>query len=260
MPAMLDYTTKATGVSTVSLMAHSQGTSQTFYGITQNQEYWKSKVNLFIALAPITRLDHTTNGLLQFFAGAVSLVGHTLYTFHIYDLFGPSTTVLTKGVCGVIPSFCQLMEGFIITHDTSLDDETRFQVYMGHFPAGASVQEFWHYAQNINSHNMQLFDWGSKSLNKQKYGQETPPIVHLNTITDVPIAMFVGTEDDLGDVTDTRWARDTIQSGGNAVVHYEEMKAGHASFLIGKDMTWVDRAKKLIAQYNPVHEVEDTLY
>jgi esterase/lipase superfamily enzyme len=36
MPAMLDYTTKTTGVSSVSLMAHSQGTSQTFYGITEN--------------------------------------------------------------------------------------------------------------------------------------------------------------------------------------------------------------------------------
>lgn len=99
---------------------------------------------------------------------------------------------------------------------------------------------------------MQLFDWGSKALNKEKYGQETPPIVHLNTITDVPIAMFVGTSDDLGDVTDTRWARDSIQSGGDAIVHYEEMAGGHASFLIGKDMTWVTRAKKLIAHYNPV--------
>jgi hypothetical protein len=72
--------------------------------------------------------------------------------------------------------------------------------------------------------------------------------------------MFVGTEDDLGDVIDTRWARDTIKSGGDAVVHYEEMKAGHASFLIGKDMSWVDRAKDLISHYNPVSKVEGTLY
>jgi len=141
------------------------------------------------------------------------------------------------------------MEGFAITHDPSLDSEDRFQVYMGHFPAGASVQSLWHYAQNINSHNMQLFDWGSASLNRQKYGQDTPPVVFLNKITDVPVAMFVGTEDDLGDPTDTRWARDTIASGGQAVVHYEEMAAGHASFLIGKDMTWVDRALELSDHY-----------
>ena len=107
---------------------------------------------------------------------------------------------------------------------------------------------------------MQLFDWGSTTLNQQKYGRDTPPIVHLNTITDVPIAMFVGKEDDLGDSADTRWARDTIKSGGDAIVHYEEMEGGHASFLIGKDMSWVDRAKVLVAKYNPVQEVTETLY
>ena len=64
--------------------------------------------------------------------------------------------------------------------------------------------------------------------------------------------MFVGTEDDLGDVTDTRWARDTIKSGGNALVHYEEFPAGHTTFLVGKDMTWVNRAMELTNHYNPI--------
>ena len=77
----------------------------------------------------------------------------------------------------------------------------------------------------------------------------------MNKITDVPVAMFVGLEDDLGDSTDTRWARDTINSGGDALVHYEEMAGGHASFLIGKDMTWVDRALELTAHYNPVNNL-----
>ena len=124
------------------------------YALTESQEYWKSKVNLFVALAPITRLDHTTNGLLSFFAGAVSLVGNTLTLFHVYDLFGSGTSVLTKGVCGIIPNSASSWRGFVITHDPSLDSEDRFQVYMGHFPAGASVQSLWHYAQNINAHNM----------------------------------------------------------------------------------------------------------
>jgi len=106
LPAMIDYTTQYTGVEKVTYMAHSQGTTQMFYGITANQDYWKSKVNLFVALAPITRLDHTTNGLLSFFAGAVSLVGNTLTFFHVYDLFGSGTSKLTKGVCGIIPQFC----------------------------------------------------------------------------------------------------------------------------------------------------------
>ena len=106
LPAMIGYTTEYTGVEKVTYMAHSQGTTQMFYALTASQDYWKSKVNLFVALAPITRLDHTTNGLLSFFAGAVSLVGNTLTFFHVYDLFGSGASVLTKAVCGIIPQFC----------------------------------------------------------------------------------------------------------------------------------------------------------
>lgn len=84
-----------------------------------------------------------------------------------------------------------------------------------------------------------------------KYNQTTPPLVNLNNIKgDVPVAMFVGTVDDLGDPTDSRWARDTINSGGNALVHYEEIRAGHSSFMIGKDMSYVDNLVDLIKKYN----------
>ena len=38
-----------------------------------------------------------------------------------------------------------------------------------------------------------------------------PPQVDLSKIKgDTPVAMFVGTADDLGDQTDAEWARDTI--------------------------------------------------
>mmetsp|Transcript_15439 Transcript_15439/g.26120 ORF Transcript_15439/g.26120 Transcript_15439/m.26120 type:complete len:133 (+) Transcript_15439:1057-1455(+) len=121
---------------------------------------------------------------------------------------------------------------------------------MGHFPAGASVQSFVHFAQIINSKNMQLYDWGSTSLNTEKYGRSTPPPVDLSKITEIPTAMFVGTADDLGDLTDSRWARDQINSGGSALVFYEEVPAGHPSFMVGKNMTYVDTMIDLVNQYS----------
>ena len=50
--------------------------------------------------------------------------------------------------------------------------------------------------------------------------------------------MFVGTADRLGDIKDARWARDTINSAGNAIKHYEEVKAGHSTFMVAKDMSY----------------------
>lgn len=63
--------------------------------------------------------------------------------------------------------------------------------------------------------------------------------------------MFVGTEDDLGDVTDCQWAAAEINKGGSALVHYEEVDAGHSTFMIGKDMTYFDHVFDLLDTYNP---------
>ena len=142
------------------------------------------------------------------------------------------------------------MEGFAITHDPKLDDEDRFQVYMGHFPTAASVQSLLHFAQSIKDHNFSLYKYPTDKENLEHYGQTYPPLITPNNIR-TPTAMFVGDVDDLGDPTDNRWARDTINSGYNAVVHYEEIHGGHASFIVGKDMSWFDRAMELIAKYNP---------
>jgi len=98
---------------------------------------------------------------------------------------------------------------------------------------------------------MQLYDWG-KATNLEKYGQETPPKVELSKII-MPTAMFVGIQDDLGDVQDCRDARDEINKGGDALKYYEEIPAGHQTFLVGLDMSYVDKAIELTNQYNSLY-------
>ena len=98
---------------------------------------------------------------------------------------------------------------------------------------------------------MRLYDYG-KAVNIEKYGQSTPPLVDLSKITEVPVAMFVGTADDLGDTTDARWAQDEINKNGTALVHYQEIPAGHSSFLIGKNMAYFDTVMDLVTEFNPL--------
>ena len=117
-----------------------------FYALQAEPAYWASKLNLFVALAPVTRLQNTTSALFKYSAKAVKPIQAAFDFAHIWSVMGQGSAAATKVACGLVPSFCQLMEGFLITHDPSLDDEDRFQVYMGHFPAGASVQSIVHYA------------------------------------------------------------------------------------------------------------------
>ena len=90
------------------------------------------------------------------------------------------------------------------------------------------------------------FDYG-KSQNRFLYGHEEPPLIDLQEIQGVPVALFVGKQDSLGNVIDNRWVKDQLQDNA---VHYEEIEASHASFVVGKDMSFFDRVIELVAVYN----------
>ena len=77
-------------------------------------------------------------------------------------------------------------------------------------PGGGSAKSFLHYAQSISSGKFALFDYGNSLENRYAYGSDTPPEVNLKRIenTEVPIAMYVGNEDDLADIEDSEWVRD----------------------------------------------------
>lgn len=76
----------------------------------------------------------------------------------------------------------------------------------------------------------------------QKYGQDTPPEISLTNI-DLPIAMFVGEKDPLGDPKDTRWVHSQLKN----VVYYKEYAGfDHSSFQIANDMSHMTNVVELM--------------
>jgi len=57
VPSFIDYILAETGQEQLTYIGHSQGTAQAFAGASLMPEYWTEKVNLFVALAPIARID-----------------------------------------------------------------------------------------------------------------------------------------------------------------------------------------------------------
>lgn len=84
----------------------------------------------------------------------------------------------------------------------------------------------------------------------KRHEKRTTDLIPLENITEVPVAMYTGNVDILADLTDSRWTRDRI---GDNVVHYEEIDAGHLTFMVGKDMTYfTEGVMGLLKQYHPV--------
>ena len=119
---------------------------------------------------------------------------------------------------------------------------------MGHEPNGASVKAILHYAQNQKEDRFQIFsddytDW----IHTHK--KRTTDLIPLENINTVPVAIFAGIEDILADTTDAEWTRDQI---GDNIVHYEEIHAGHLTFMVGKDMTYFNTVMDLLQEYHPL--------
>lgn len=62
----------------LTYVGYSQGTTQMFSALALNQGHLQNKVNFFIALAPVVRLDHSTNGFLRVLARFPESINHTL--------------------------------------------------------------------------------------------------------------------------------------------------------------------------------------
>ena len=41
-----------------------------------------------------------------------------------------------------------------------------------------------------------------------------------------------------------------MKLGGSSLIKYEEIQAGHASFMVGKNMTYMEEIKKILSKIN----------
>ena len=64
-PAIIKHMKLITGVQKITYIGHSQGTSQMFAGITLLPDFFKENINGFIALGPVTNLEHISAAFLD---------------------------------------------------------------------------------------------------------------------------------------------------------------------------------------------------
>jgi len=247
VPAVIDYVLKITKRPNLPLVAHSQGTTQIFASLSRNESKYANKVSIFVALGPVLKMEYQSSPLLAFIAQNYSLVAGTFSTLGIYEVpanFLANTAF--KVFCGIVPKACSLVNTLLFTSDTSVDDTDRYAVYMGHFPSGASIKCLLHFAQLTNSRKFQRYDFGAKNL--AVYGQSEAPLFDLKNIKKVPIAMFIGTQDQLADPQDGEWAQSQLQTS----VFYKEYRLGHASFMVGQDMSYFRDVQNILDKYAPI--------
>jgi len=103
--------------------------------------------------------------------------------------------------CATFNKICGDMISQIMDGDSSLDNYDRYDVLVGHYPAGTSTMNMAHWKQLMDKKRFESYDYGSSKANQEHYGQPFPPPFELSQIR-VPVRLFAGASDLLADLTD----------------------------------------------------------
>jgi len=195
VPNTVDYILNATEHRKVSIIAHSQGCTQTFAAF-QFHPQLAEKVNFFAALAPAGHFEHNKSVLMKLashlhFAEILKVVG--------VRKFVPMTDANLRLLCltfaadpeGVSP----LLE-LIFGPNHGEFPFKRYGVMCHNFMGMTSVQNMIHWSQLVRSKKLRLYDYGPIE-NLVRYGQTEPPKydIHATYPKDVPIAVWYGSND-----------------------------------------------------------------
>jgi len=229
LPTIINYVLKTTQASKLSYVGHSQGTTMGFIGF--ENPIIASKVNLFIALAPVAWVHSTTSTLLKALADLDAQ--YILRLLGVKD-FAPDSgllKILLPATCRIDPSGCDNVLGLVMGWNTTDLNNTRLPVLMAHEPSGTSTQNIVHWSQQVKTDVFQAYDYGSPALNLKHYNTTTPPAYNPSLIQ-IPTALYYGGLDALADPTDVAHLIPLLK---NVVYSYYEPYYAHLDFVWGVD-------------------------
>ena len=118
LPASFDYITELTGYPKLAYIGHSQGTTQMFYGLAHNEAYFAEKVNLFVALAPVTKISHTKS-ILGWISQVYDEFEDTVEFLQLYNMFHYTwlSQASTEIMCDFLEAPCNFLEKHMVTND-----------------------------------------------------------------------------------------------------------------------------------------------
>jgi len=250
MPSMIEYVLAKSGADTLTLIGFSQGTAQGFACMSSNPKL-ASKVNLFVALAPVSEVRGFSNPVVDQLARA--------RPDFIFLLFGkrsilPSTLVWRKILSRSL--FVQSIDAavnFLFGWTASCIDPAEKALLYSHIYSFSSVKTVVHWFQIIQTTKFQMFDDTlSVTAPTNPYDRYTPrALPQYRTLQlQCPVACFYGGRDNL---PNTKALLANIPKDRVALFHKED-EYEHLDFMWAKDTgkKICPQVLTLLNKYNPI--------
>ncbi|XP_058456953.1 lipase 3-like [Malaya genurostris] len=211
VPVMIDHILHIRGVNRLHYIGHSQGTTA-FLVMTSLKPEFNEKVIKLHALAPAAYLYYLNNPLMRY------LATHLQTATAVVNILG------VNQVMPAAPFFNHLANLFCPNNRDSCV-HTMFLLSA----AGASIKQFIHFGQMVQSGHFRQFDYGS-SNNSQIYQSFEPPDYNL-TYVRAPVAIYYGSNDQLTHPIDVRRLAQELPN----LVILKQFPYNHMDFLLAAD-------------------------
>lgn len=174
-----------------------------FLASSLNPTYFNEKVNLFVALGPVTSLVNVEVPALRWLSNDWREVEYLALKFGVYDLanFGSLEESATQLFCAALDVVCKDLVQYVADANPDVDQMDRYSVFLKDFPAGNGYGNLVYYAQTIQeTEYWPRYNYGAIK-NMDIYGTVAPPAVPIEQMS-VPTGLFVGSYDKLATVAD----------------------------------------------------------
>lgn len=123
LPTFIDHILETTGQEQLTYIGHSQGTTQMFLASSLNPDYFNKKVNLFVALGPVTSLVNIEVPALRALSKDWREVEYLALKFGVYDLmnFGSLEESAVQLFCNEVGVVCDDLVRYVADANLEVD-------------------------------------------------------------------------------------------------------------------------------------------
>jgi pimeloyl-ACP methyl ester carboxylesterase len=219
----------------ITYIGHSQGTAQYFSGMTLLPEFYLNNFTGIIALGPVTNLANIK--ALPIRVLAKLYIDKLLSELGFTEMFENSAAAdkLALFLCSNFNLVCAGFLEILVDKTVEDDDEDRSLVLLAHYPSGASLKAFMHFAESIRNKSFANMDNIPYDLSKAK-GQR--------------ISLIVGSADLLATPEDNRIFKSDLEKLNMLDFYKEYENIGHGTFLYSKSNKFMDDILKKVKEYS----------
>ena len=179
LPAMIGFILEHTKQEKLSYIGHSQGTSQMFYALSIDHFKLNEKINLFVALAPITKVGNDNEWHYTWFSKTVPKLLQITVSMGIFEFFGSNWDAVYSKLGYILNSKMKnaiKLQEVQITKYIHEGNATKCNLRP---QSSTSAKSMAHFAKIRGIEKFIRFDYGPE-VNQEKYnGSKEPPEIDI---------------------------------------------------------------------------------